>query len=271
MASGDWVMVSPTFSKRSSHQLSRKNTVKAPAEPTPTFNLPSEIRIKIYKYALKSPEPFNLLENKNGLRLAHIYQPTFPWTRFHLAKQLLLVSRKTYEEAVEVLYGENTFQFAYDMKTIQQLLEKLLPSTRSCIKRIDFQGAGSFCFQSIGFEAQLAQLGTIRQTLATHNPGFQLQCIGFDAPLSSEREEKNDGGHRKRLTQALIKLFQLKIATTVKFSGHHGIGWQRWDDTAFALMVERCLDEEKIGAQISLVAEDDTFSRKRSSVVVTFV
>ena len=267
MSFTDWVIVSPTFSAKSSRKLSLKKSIKELAAPTPTFNLPTEIRLKIYRYALTSPEPFNLLETAKGLRLAHIYQPTFPWSRFHLARGLLLVSRKTYAEAVDVLYGENTFRFVYDMKTVQQLLEKLLPSTRSCIKRMTFEGAGSLSFQSLLFDSQLAQLCDIRRTLATHDPWFRLQCLGFDAP----RSFSHDGEHKRRLNAALVKLFRLRVATAVKFSGYHGPGWQRWDDAGFAVMLERCLDEENIRAQVSRLREEDTFLQNRSSVVVTFL
>ena len=222
--------------------------------------------MQIYRYALSSPEPFNLLETENGLRLAHIYQPRYPWSRFYLAKQLLLVSRKTYEEAADILYGENTFRFVYDMKTIQQLLEKLLPSTRSCIKRIDFQGAGSLGYLSPAVDAYMEQLCGIRKTLATQHSDYRLQCMGFDAPSVFSLE---DGQHNARLMLALKKLFLLRMAKTIKFSGSLWLG--SWDDRGFARLVEGCLDEQGIAGEVSRVVEDDTFSQQRSSVVVTFV
>ena len=265
MLATDWVIVSPSFKERSSRRQSRK----AIKEPTPGFALPSEIRMKIYKYALASPEALTLVETEKGrLRLAHIYQPTFPWSRFYLAKQLLLVSRKTYEEAADVLYGENTFRFVYDMETIQQLLEKLLPSTRSCIKRINFQGSSSLNYQSIRIDAQLEQLCKIRNTLATQDPGFRLQCMGLDGPIMFSQ----GGDHKARLKLALGKLFLLKVAKTIKFSGYCGTSWQEpWNGGEFARLVECCLDEQEMAAQVSCVVEDDTFAQQRSSVIVTFV
>ena len=78
-----------------------------PNGPHPTFDLPVELRMAVYHYLLKiQPDRSNILYDD----LHHHNQ--FPPRNHHLGlyPTVLRVSRRTYADAVRVLYGENKFK-----------------------------------------------------------------------------------------------------------------------------------------------------------------
>ncbi|KAH0565968.1 hypothetical protein GP486_000636 [Trichoglossum hirsutum] len=65
----------------------------------PFLSLPTEIRVEIYRLLLVRPRSFNLCDR--------YYLPKHPPPTV----SLLLVNRQIYSESVQIMYGENTFDF----------------------------------------------------------------------------------------------------------------------------------------------------------------
>lgn len=95
----------------------------------PFLTLPREVRDKIYLYCLQAP----LVAEPRLRPWMFFCFENYPWKP--PTPGLLLVNRKIYSEAVELLYSKNTFSF----KAPQELLEferRIAPSHLDIIRRI---------------------------------------------------------------------------------------------------------------------------------------
>lgn len=89
---------------------------------SPFLRLPSEIRIKIYRYALIRTEPLDLWPHKwtkpheeeepsvGGLKTRH--QESLEYVRKEMATGLLGTCRQVYNEAVTFFWSDNVFKFS---------------------------------------------------------------------------------------------------------------------------------------------------------------
>ena len=102
-------------------QKSRRNRTKSQLQ-SPFLALPSEIRIKIYRYALTRDEPLDLWPHKwtepreedkpsvGGLKTR--YQESLEYVRKEMATGLLGTCRQVYNEAATFFWGDNQFKFS---------------------------------------------------------------------------------------------------------------------------------------------------------------
>ena len=74
----------------------------SPRRPTGFLDLPTEIRLQIYRYCLVSEDPIRLYVFE--------FKRSIPCYK----NSLLLVSKKVGLEALDVLYGDNIFQLSFD-------------------------------------------------------------------------------------------------------------------------------------------------------------
>lgn len=100
---------------------SRRNRIK-PQLQSPFLALPSEIRIKIYRYALTRDEPLDLWPHKwtepreeekpsvGGLKTRH--QQGLEYVRKEMATGLLGTCRQVYNEAATFFWSDNQFKFS---------------------------------------------------------------------------------------------------------------------------------------------------------------
>ena len=71
-------------------------------QPFPFMKLPIELRLEVYRELLRSDDEFEVDRMKSI------------WSINHLHSNILQTCRQVYDEAVEVLYGENIFSLYYD-------------------------------------------------------------------------------------------------------------------------------------------------------------
>ena len=102
-------------------QKSRRNRIKSQLQ-SPFLALPSEIRIKIYRYALTRDEPLDLWPHKwtkpreeeepsvGGLKTR--YQESLEYVRKEMATGLLGTCRQVYDEAATFFWSDNQFKFS---------------------------------------------------------------------------------------------------------------------------------------------------------------
>ncbi|KAI9832921.1 MAG: hypothetical protein M1819_003951 [Sarea resinae] len=100
-------------------------------KPFPLSRLPGELRNAIYRAALVRPlafpyKPEGLPPNPSHYKTGDISVPT---------TNLLLASRRTYQEAVSILYSENTFSFSV-VPNLVRFLNLLMDSPRKLHLRV---------------------------------------------------------------------------------------------------------------------------------------
>ncbi len=99
-------------------------------QPTGFLDLPSELRLQIYRYCLVRSDP-----------VVVYHTPIIPYRRSHWGSLdektgLLLVSKKIGLEAIEVLYGDNIFQFSLHLWASQHLKDYFTAANRRRIRKM---------------------------------------------------------------------------------------------------------------------------------------
>lgn len=120
-----------------------------PIQPTGLLGVPLEIRLEIYRYLLTRRE---LIESQPPI----FYDDQWPNKDFPLNTKrhpvVLLVSRQLSEEALNVLYGENVFEFSLS-RSSQTILSQFAPANRQRIRRLQLSA-----YHSIPYYVSLLDL-----------------------------------------------------------------------------------------------------------------
>ncbi|KAH8881478.1 hypothetical protein GQ53DRAFT_511512 [Thozetella sp. PMI_491] len=126
---------------------SRQRAPDEPATSSPSFflDLPLEMRQEVYRYLLTGTSPFiinYLYYTKPWKRPSGLSKRYYSWVRewadTRLYTSILRASRQVSEEALDVLYGENTYEVRLD-EGGQNFIGRFAPSNQRRIHRLQLQ------------------------------------------------------------------------------------------------------------------------------------
>lgn len=106
---------------------------RVPSKPFPFLQLPSEIRIKVYRHFFDDDEDDHVLD----------LAPS-NYKRFHRKLGIMRVSRQVHDEATHYFYSTRTFRIfptfpGRHFKTKRPLLARLKPNQRRCIRTLELR------------------------------------------------------------------------------------------------------------------------------------
>ncbi|KAI9837094.1 MAG: hypothetical protein M1819_000745 [Sarea resinae] len=212
----------PTRTTRKTKPKSRhtpKHTSIPKPSPFPFLRLPSELRIKIYRFALVDKEPLDLAFDPGahsrsvqigscrlsyGTRLDTNVRSPFPLALFRAAKQL-------HAEASTVFYEENTFRFVIMASALHDgFPEGPASPNRSAAANVEIRS--SLDLVAPTYLARLRRVSVLVRIRLNNRPGrlhvpyLEEQLAMFAHRLMSSRGQRQGEGRTKSLLSVEIAM-----------------------------------------------------------------
>ena len=170
-----------------------------PIQPTGLLGVPFEIRLEIYRYLLTRRE---LIE----LQPPIFYSDPWPNKDYPLNTKrypvILLVSRQLSEEALNVLYGENVFEFSFSGSSLN-IFSQFAPANRQRIRRLQLLACHGIPFYISLFDPDHHVLPPILESLAPILANLTRLYIVAQQPLRArtfDNASRLERGMRNWLT-----------------------------------------------------------------------